>query len=81
MSYKILKIEMPKGDNWGMIQINNFSNTYFRFDMVDGKPKLDTSFFADQIENPDEKHKKLSPESDLYKGIQQLLNDYVEKLS
>ncbi|WP_103109482.1 hypothetical protein [Brevibacillus reuszeri] len=81
MGYTILNIEMPKSDGWGMIQINNFSNTFYRFDMVDGKPKLDTSFFADQIENPDEKHKYLSPESDLYKGIQQLLDDYVNKLS
>lgn len=83
MSYKILKIEMPKDDifaDWGIIQINNFSNTFFRFEMVDGKPKLDTSFFADQIENPEEKHKYLSPESDLYKGIQKLLDDYVEQL-
>ncbi|MFF0828717.1 hypothetical protein ACFYU8_18070 [Brevibacillus sp. NPDC003359] len=79
MGYKITKIEMPKNDEWGKVQINNFTNTYFRFELVNGKPKLDTSFFADQIEDPNEKHKRLSPDSDLYKWIQQLLEDYVEE--
>lgn len=81
MSYKILNISMPKNRNeWGTIQINKFSNTYFRFDLKNGKPILDTSFFAEQVDNPEEKHKNISSESELYIGIQKLLDDYVEKL-
>ena len=38
---KITKIEMPKTkSDWGVVQINNFSNTYYRFEMLEGKPKL-----------------------------------------
>lgn len=75
--YRITKIEMPKAGEWGVVQINDFSNTFFRFDMVDGKPKLDTSFFADQVEDPNDKHRHLSSDSDLYKGIQQALAEHV----
>jgi hypothetical protein len=78
LNYKILNISLPDNQNeWGIIQINNFSNTYFRFELKNGKPVLDTSLFSDQVENPEEKHKRLSPESELYKGIQELLNDYM----
>lgn len=80
MAVKILNIEIPKTKNdWGIVQINNFSNTYYRFEMINGKPKLDTTFFADQLENPEEKHRNISPESELYKDIQQLLNDYLKE--
>ncbi|NUJ19349.1 hypothetical protein FKN04_22720 [Bacillus glycinifermentans] len=76
MSYRITKIEISENIyDWGIVQINNLSDTYFRFHFVNGNPKLDTSFFADKEENPDEKHKNLFPESDLYKGIQNALND------
>lgn len=68
---------MPeKYDEWGIVQINSLSDTYFRFEIVDGKPKLDTGFFADKEGDPEKKHKKLYPESDLYQGIQQALIDY-----
>ncbi|MGM0941351.1 MAG: hypothetical protein ACQEWU_10370 [Bacillota bacterium] len=77
MAVKITKIEMPETCfNWGIVKINNFNNTYYRFEMVNGKPKLDTTFFADQLENPEEKHRNISPESALYKEIQQALNNY-----
>jgi hypothetical protein len=77
-----LKIELPKDRyEWGIIQINNFSNTYFRFEVQDGKSVLDDSFFADQIEDKEEKHRKLNLESDLYKGIQKLLDEYFVELS
>ncbi|WP_404456912.1 hypothetical protein LG329_19335 (plasmid) [Virgibacillus necropolis] len=80
MAVKITKIEMPETSfDWGIVQINNFSNTYYRFGMINGKPKLDTTFFADQLENPKEKHRNISPESDLYKDIQQLLNNYLKE--
>lgn len=76
---KITKIEMPKTkSDWGVVQINNFSNTYYRFEMLEGKPKLNTTYFTDQLENPEEKHKNISSESDLYKQIQQLLIEYVK---
>lgn len=81
LSYTILNINMPQNNTeWGTIQINNFSNTHFRFEMKDGKPVLDTSYFADQVESPEEKHRNLSPESELYIGIQGLLIDYVKEL-
>ena len=68
---------MPKTRNdWGIVQINNFSNTYYRFEMVKGEPVLDTTYFADQLENLEEKHRDISPHSKLYKEIQQALNDY-----
>ncbi|WP_404456982.1 hypothetical protein LG329_19480 (plasmid) [Virgibacillus necropolis] len=80
MAVNILNIEIPKTKNdWGIVQINNFSNTYYRFEMINGKPKLDTTFFADQLENPEEKHRNISPESELYKDIQQLLNNYLKE--
>ncbi|TWL14595.1 hypothetical protein [Bacillus licheniformis] len=82
MSYRITKVEMPENfDDWGIVQINNLSDTYFRFGIVDGKPKLDTSFFADKEANPDKKHKNLSPESELYKGVQKALDEFIAKLT
>ena len=78
MKVTLLNIKMPTRVDYGTIQINNFSNTYFRFEIKDGKPVLDTSFFADQIENPDEKYKVLKKDSDLYIAVQQLLNEYFE---
>jgi hypothetical protein len=47
----------------------------------DGKPVLDDSFFANQIEDKEEKHRKLNMESDLYKGIQRLLDEYFAELN
>lgn len=76
MKVTLLKIELPTSKDWGIVQINNFSNTYFRFDIQNGKPVLDTNFFADGIENPEEKHRYLKKDSELYMAIQQLLNDY-----
>jgi hypothetical protein len=43
--------------------------------MKDGKPVLDTSIFADKLK-PEEKHQSLSKESELYKAVQNLLDDY-----
>ena len=63
--------------DWGIVQINHLTNTYYRFEMIDGKPKLDTSFFADQLEDPEEKHRKIPSDSKLYKDIEQALNDYI----
>ncbi|WP_077324078.1 hypothetical protein [Virgibacillus siamensis] len=80
MAVKILSLEMPETRyDWGIIQINNFSNTYYRFEMIAGKPKLDTTYFADQLVKPEEKHRNISPESNLYKEIQQALNDYIKE--
>lgn len=70
---------MPTHSNFGLIQINNFSNTYFRFDMKDGKPVLDTSSFADKIDNLNEKQKNLNKDSELYIAVQQLIIDYFEQ--
>lgn len=70
---------MPTNNDWGLVQINNFNNTYYRFDMKNDNPSLDTSYFADQLKKTDEKHRSLSPESDFYKQIQQLLNEYVKR--
>jgi hypothetical protein len=80
MSYKISKIELPASpSDWGIVQINGLSDTYFRFDLQDGKPVLDDSFFANRMKDENEKHRTLDRESELYKGIQKLLNEYFEK--
>lgn len=80
MAVEITKIEMPETSfDWGIVQINNFSNTYYRFEIINGVPKLDTTFFADQLEGPEEKHRNISSKSDLYKDIQQLLNNYIKE--
>lgn len=80
MAVKITKIEMPASiEDWGIVQINNLSNTYYRFEMINGKPKLDTTYFAEQLENPEEKHRDISPHSKLYKEIEQALNDYIRE--
>ncbi|PLC14022.1 hypothetical protein BV582_20840 [Bacillus paralicheniformis] len=76
MTYRITEIKMPeKDDEWGIVQINSLSNTYFRFEIVDGKLKLDTSFFADKEEDPEEKHKELKPDTELFKGVQKALDE------
>lgn len=81
MEINISHIEFPETNfDWGIVQINNFINTYYRFSLVNGKAKLDTNYFADQIENPDEKHRNISPQSKLYKDIQQALNDYIKEI-
>lgn len=75
--YKISKIEMPESVMaWGIVQISPFINTNFRFSMVEGKPILDTSYLADQGEDPNKKNEKLSPESEVYKYVQKLLDEY-----
>lgn len=61
--------------NWGMIQIQGLTNTYFRFDLKDGVPILDESFFVDKINDTD-KHKILNKNSTLYKDIQKKLDEY-----
>ena len=75
--YELLKIEMPEVDNWGIIQIKPFKNTFFRFEIIDGKPVLDTSLFANQVEDPSKKHRFLSKDNDIYKGVQILLNEII----
>lgn len=80
MEVTLLKIELPKDFDWGIVQINNFSNTSFRFEIQDGKPVLDTSFFADQLEGPEKKHQRFEKDSELYIGIQSLLDDYYTRL-
>lgn len=80
MAVKILNIEMPETSyDWGIVQINNFSNTYYRFEMINGKAVLDTTYFADQFENPEEKHRNISSHSKLYKDIEQALNVYIKE--
>ncbi|MCP1312074.1 hypothetical protein [Paenibacillus tyrfis] len=78
--YRITKLEMPQAGSWGILQINEFEKTHFRFDIREGKPLLDTSFFADGVENPQEKHKKMDADSDFYRGIQQALEQYLKGL-
>ncbi|KZE78145.1 hypothetical protein AV654_19410 [Paenibacillus elgii] len=79
-NYRITKLEMPQAGSWGVLQINGFEKTHFRFDIREGKPSLDTSFFADGVENPQEKHKKMDVDSDFYRGIQQALEQYLKGL-
>lgn len=77
MNVTLLNIELPQRDEWGILQINNFNNTYFRFEFnKDGKPNLDTCYFADQLQDPKEKHQPLRKDSELYIAVQQLLEDY-----
>lgn len=81
MGYKISKLEMPKNNlEWGIVQINNLSNTYFRFELINGVPKLDASVFVDNIKEPDEKFRTLSPEGELYIEIQRLLKRHFDKV-
>lgn len=75
MKVTLLKIEMHEGTDWGTLQINNFTKTYFRFEILNGKPVLDTTFFADAIKDPEKKHRDLNKDSDMYKSVQQLLED------
>lgn len=80
MAVKITKIEIPETSfDWGIVQINNFSNTYYRFSMIDGKPKLDTTYFADQVEDRNKKHRNFPKDSKMYKDIQQALNVYIKE--
>ncbi|MBA9086543.1 transcriptional regulator with XRE-family HTH domain [Fontibacillus solani] len=74
MNVTITKIEMPTNEDWGIVQINNLNNTYFRFDFLDGKPVLDKNFFADAVQNSNEKQRILG--SDLYQAIQTALEFY-----
>jgi hypothetical protein len=80
MTVEITKLEMPENKfDWGILQINNFSNTYYRFSMIDGKPKLDTTYFADQIQDRNEKHRNFPEDSKMYKDIQQALDVYIKE--
>ncbi|WYP24769.1 hypothetical protein NSQ54_10510 [Alkalihalobacillus sp. FSL W8-0930] len=72
---KITNIEKSeKIDEWGILQINNLKDTFFRFDLIDGKLQLDTSFFVNKEGEISEKD--LSEESQLYKDVLQALNEY-----
>lgn len=73
---QITKIEMPKGQNFGILQINNLVRTHFRFDIKNGKPVLDTSFFVDNKE-PDERHQVLQRDSKLYIDVKEALEKYL----
>ncbi len=77
MAVKITKIEMPETRfDWGIVQINNFSNTFYRFEIINGKPKLDTTYFADQIKEPQKKHRNFNADSQMYKDIELALINY-----
>ncbi|MGG1442152.1 hypothetical protein ABE354_08835 [Brevibacillus laterosporus] len=80
MKVTMSKIELPTASGWGMVQINNLKNTYYRFDLQHGKPVLDTSFFADTIEESELKHKYLSKDSELYQAIQQQIEEHYNEL-
>lgn len=74
--FKILNVDMPKAIGmYGIIKISIFNNAYFRFKMEKGNPTLDTSYFSEDIKE----QIPLSPESELYKEVQQLINEYVAK--
>ena len=73
--YKITKLLMPDDVYWGRLQINNLTNTHFRFYLMDdGNPMLDTSFFVNTSDT--DKHRPLDPTSEFYQGIQRALIDY-----
>lgn len=78
--YRITKLEMPEAGSWGMLQINGFEETHFRFDMRNGKPILDIIFFAEGMDDPQEKHRWMNVDSDFYRGIQQALEQYLNGL-
>lgn len=80
MKVTILKIEMPKGFDWGLLQINNFNHTHFRFELKDGKPVLDATFFVDNKE-PYLKNHVMEKDGDFYLSIQKLLEEYVAGLN
>lgn len=74
----ISKFEMPKASDWGTFQIDNLINTYFRFEMKNGEPVLEASFFVDKAElPPEEKHRRMDKKSKFYTDVQQLLNEYI----
>lgn len=77
---KITKIEMPKDGNWGILQINNFTETFFRFEIVKGKAVLDNSMFANKMTDPEKRHQRIDKSGDFYQGIQRLLDDYIDGL-
>lgn len=79
MKVTITKIEMPTASNWGIVQINNLENTFFRFDVRNGKPLLDASLFASNVQNPNERQEKLG--SDLHKSIQKALDDHFKAMT
>lgn len=79
MTVKLTKVEMPETSlDWGIVQINNLIHTYYRFDMKNGKPVLDTTYFADQIEDTKKKHRNLPKGSKMYKAIQNALSNYIK---
>ncbi|MBM0064954.1 hypothetical protein [Alkalicoccobacillus gibsonii] len=72
---KITNIEKTeKIDEWGILQINNLKDTFFRFDLIDGKPQLDTSLFVNK--EGEILEKGLSEQSQLYKDVLCALNEY-----
>ncbi|KFM93023.1 hypothetical protein [Paenibacillus macerans] len=79
MKVTITKIEMPTASNWGIVQINNLENTFFRFDVRNGKPVLDVSLFVCNVQDPNERQEKLG--SELHQSIQEALDDHFKDMT
>lgn len=75
---EIVIVNYPDDKNWGTFQIQDLSNTFFRFDYKNGIPIIDDSLFVNKP--GDTQHLSLSPESGLYKGVQKALNEHLSKI-
>lgn len=80
MKLTLSKINLPQGLNWGIVEIVELEKTYFRFDIKNDQPVLDTSFFTEKVE-VGQKHFDLEKGSELYQSLQDILDVYFTEIS
>lgn len=77
---KIINLQFPNSSRpYGLFNLYGMPNVYYSFELAEqGEVVLMEEIFAEnQPEN--EKFKQLSRDSNMYKTIQQLLNEHIEK--
>ncbi|WP_088834373.1 hypothetical protein [Paenibacillus tyrfis] len=79
---ELSEINIPTVSDWGILKIKGLDYNFFRFDIKDGKPVLDTSLciFADKLNRSVEKVMPLNETDELYIAVQRLLDDYYAEL-
>lgn len=71
---KIINLEMPKFSEYGSFQLGSLSKVHFRFDLVNGKPKLMPDMFVEG-----DGFKECLEGTQMYKDVQEALDKEVSK--
>lgn len=76
---KIINIEMPKTSNqFGLFQLNNLDGIWFRFELLNDKPKLMSDMFVES--EGENGYKNILENTKMHEEIQELLTAEIEVL-